>query len=160
MVEETVQISDMRLSDIDEVLEIEKLCFPTPWTRRAFVSELNENVYAHYIVARSNGRLAGYAGMWVILEEAHITNIAVHPAYRRQGLGWLLLHELMERARVRHATAMTLEVRTSNLVAQTMYTRAGFQVRGLRKGYYTDTKEDAIVMWKDDLAISTGARPH
>ncbi|HAI21247.1 MAG TPA: ribosomal-protein-alanine N-acetyltransferase [Clostridiales bacterium UBA8153] len=150
----------MRLSDIDEVLEIEKLCFPTPWTRRAFVSELNENVYAHYIVARSNGRLAGYAGMWVILEEAHITNIAVHPAYRRQGLGWLLLHELMERARVRHATAMTLEVRTSNLVAQTMYTRAGFQVRGLRKGYYTDTKEDAIVMWKDDLAISTGARPH
>jgi len=150
----------MRLSDIDEVLEIEKLCFPTPWTRRAFVSELNENVYAHYIVARSNGRLAGYAGMWVILEEAHITNIAVHPAYRRQGLGRLLLHELMERARVRHATAMTLEVRTSNLVAQTMYTRAGFQVRGLRKGYYTDTKEDAIVMWKDDLAISTGARPH
>jgi len=160
LVKETVRISDMRLSDIDEVLEIEKLCFPTPWTRRAFVSELNENVYAHYIVARSNGRLAGYAGMWVILEEAHITNIAVHPAYRRQGLGWLLLHELMERARVRHATAMTLEVRTSNLVAQTMYTRAGFQVRGLRKGYYTDTKEDAIVMWKDDLAISTGARPH
>jgi ribosomal-protein-alanine N-acetyltransferase len=158
-VEVNVCISDMRLSDLDEVLETEKLCFPTPWTRRAFVSELSENVYAHYIVARSHGQLVGYAGMWVILEEAHVTNIAVHPAHRRQGLGWLLLHELMERARIRHATAMTLEVRTSNLAAQEMYTRAGFQVRGLRKGYYTDTREDAIVMWKDDLEPVNGQWP-
>ncbi|MEW6522335.1 MAG: ribosomal protein S18-alanine N-acetyltransferase [Bacillota bacterium] len=141
----------MRLSDIDEVLETEKLCFPTPWSRRAFVSELTENIYAHYIVARVNGQLVGYAGMWVILEEAHITNIAVHPDHRRQGLGWRLLHELMERARERSATNMTLEVRKSNLGAQAMYARAGFYVRGLRKGYYTDTKEDAIIMWKDDL---------
>jgi ribosomal-protein-alanine N-acetyltransferase len=146
------QVSRMLLGDVDQVLEIEKLCFPTPWSRRAFVSELTENVYAHYIVARRDGAIRGYAGMWVILDEAHVTNIAVHPDERRRGLGWILLHELMGRALALGATRMTLEVRKSNVAAQELYTRAGFNARGLRKGYYTDTREDAIIMWKEDLA--------
>lgn len=148
---EKVRISRMQLSDLDEVMEIEKVCYPTPWSRRAFVGELTENVYAHYIVAHLETTLIGYAGMWVILEEAHVTNVSVHPEYRRIGLGKKLLHELIERARELGAARMTLEVRPSNHVARNLYCQTGFIERGLRKGYYTDTQEDAIIMWKYDL---------
>lgn len=145
------QVTEMRLADLDQVVEIEKLCYQTPWSRQAFVSELVTNEYAHYIVCRLSGKIVGYAGMWVILDEAHVTNIAVHPDYRGRGLGRLLLKELIERAKCRGATKMTLEVRKSNTVAQNLYYSFGFEARGIRKGYYSDTNEDAIIMWKDDL---------
>ncbi len=148
---EDVRISRMQLSDLDEVMEIEKVCYPTPWSRRAFVGELTENVYAHYIVAQAGDELIGYAGMWVILEEAHVTNVSVHPKHRRMGLGKRLLYELIERARNLGAARMTLEVRPSNHVARTLYSQTGFVECGRRKGYYTDTQEDAIIMWKYDL---------
>jgi len=144
----------MTVDDLDRVLEIEKLSYPTPWSRRAFESELRENAYAHYFVARQGGEVVGYIGMWVILDEAHITNIAVHPAFRRCGIGEALMRFSFDKARELGASRMTLEVRVSNLPAQTLYKKLGFQERGLRKGYYTDANEDAIIMWKDDL--STG----
>lgn len=149
-----VKIREMLIADLDEVLEIEQVSFPTPWSRRSFMQELTENIYAHYVVAEYCGRIVGYCGMWVILDEAHITNIAVRPEFRGRGIGERILKDMIERAKSRGATKMTLEVRVSNLTAQRLYKRLGFVARGLRRGYYSDTGEDAIVMWLDDLGPS------
>jgi ribosomal-protein-alanine N-acetyltransferase len=146
-----IRIEPMTLKDLDRVLEIESRSYPTPWSRRAFVSEVTDNSYAYYYVARKGDLIVGYVGMWVILEEAHITNIAVDPDYRRLGLGRLMLETMFDRAREHGATRMTLEVRVSNITAQSLYKKLGFTERGIRKGYYTDIQEDAIIMWKDDL---------
>jgi len=146
-----ITIEPMRVSDLDRVLEIEAVSYPTPWSRRAFQSELTENSYAHYFVARHNGEIVGYVGMWTILEEAHITNIAVHPDFRRKGVGRRMLLAMFEEAKRYGCTRMTLEVRVSNYSAQALYKELGFVNRGIRKGYYSDTNEDAYIMWKDDL---------
>ena len=146
-----IHIEKMTLEDLDRVLEIEALSYKTPWSRRAFTSEVTENSYAHYYVCRVDGRIIGYVGMWVILDEAHITNIAVDPESRRQRVAQRLLEAMFEKAKESGANRMTLEVRVSNLGAQTLYKKIGFAERGLRKGYYSDTNEDAIIMWKDDL---------
>ncbi len=146
-----IEIQKMTLNDLDRILEIEAQSYKTPWSRRAFTSEITENSYAHYFVARHEGKIVGYVGMWVILEEAHITNIAVDPAYRRQRVGQRMLEAMFEKAKEYGATRMTLEVRVSNYGAQNLYRKLGFVDRGTRKGYYTDTNEDAIIMWKDDL---------
>ncbi|HEY8450428.1 MAG TPA: ribosomal protein S18-alanine N-acetyltransferase, partial [Bacillota bacterium] len=125
--------------------------FPTPWSERAFRGELTANHYAHYFVAEVDGAVAGYAGLWIILDEAHVTNIAVHPDFRRRGVAQKLLETLFQRAAQRGCDRMTLEVRKSNIAAQTLYRRFGFEAKGIRRGYYTDTNEDAIVMWKYGL---------
>jgi ribosomal-protein-alanine N-acetyltransferase len=149
-----IDIEPMMIKDIDEILKIEAVSYPTPWSRRAFESEINDNSYAHYYVARHDGKVVGYVGMWIILDEAHITNIAVHPQYRRKGIGQCLLESMFEKARGFGATRMTLEVRVSNYTAQRLYKRLGFVERGTRKGYYTDTNEDAIIMWKENIGPS------
>jgi ribosomal-protein-alanine N-acetyltransferase len=146
-----IDIEQMHVSDLDRVLEIEALSYPTPWSRRAFQSELTDNTYAYYFVARHAGVIIGYVGMWVILDEAHITNIAVHPGFRRKAIGRRMLMAMFEEAKRRGATRMTLEVRVSNFSAQALYRDLGFVDRGIRKGYYSDTNEDAIIMWKDSL---------
>lgn len=146
-----IEIEPMTLQHLDRVLEIEALSYSTPWSKRAFVSEVTDNSYAYYYVARKDGIIVGYVGMWVILEEAHITNIAVAPDYRRLGIGQAMLEAMFSKAREKGATRMTLEVRVSNLGAQALYRKLGFADRGTRKGYYTDSNEDAIIMWKDDL---------
>lgn len=146
-----IEIEPMTLQHLDRVLEIEALSYSTPWSKRAFVSEVTDNSYAYYYVARKDGIIVGYVGMWVILEEAHITNIAVAPDYRRLGIGQAMLEAMFSKAREKGATRMTLEVRVSNLGAQALYRKLGFADRGIRKGYYTDSNEDAIIMWKDDL---------
>jgi ribosomal-protein-alanine N-acetyltransferase len=146
-----MRIDKMTLADLDRVLEIEALSYKTPWSRRAFTSEVTENSYAHYFVARHEGKIVGYVGMWVILDESHITNIAVDPEFRRHRIGQRLLLAMFEKAKEYGASRMTLEVRVTNTGAQTLYRNLGFADRGLRKGYYTDTNEDAIIMWKDDL---------
>jgi ribosomal-protein-alanine N-acetyltransferase len=148
---EPVRFADMEVRHVAGVLEIERRSFPTPWSERAFVSELTHNAYAHYLVALRGARVSGYAGMWLILDEAHITNIAVHPLERGRGLGDRLLSELERRAAAQGCRRMTLEVRPSNAVAQALYRKHGFEARGRRPGYYSDTHEDAIVMWKDGL---------
>jgi ribosomal-protein-alanine N-acetyltransferase len=148
---ESYRVVEMDVAHIPQVLEIERRSFPTPWSERAFLSELTQNAYAHYIVVLTGVRVVGYAGMWLILDEAHVTNIAVHPDFRGRHLGDRLLVELQKRALAHGCTRMTLEVRPSNPVAQHLYRKHGFEPRGLRPGYYTDTREDAIIMWKDGL---------
>lgn len=146
-----IDIEQMHVSDLDRVLEIEGLSYPTPWSRRAFQSEITDNTYAYYFVARHAGVVIGYVGMWVILDEAHITNIAVHPDFRRKAIGRRMLMAMFEEAKRHGATRMTLEVRVSNYGAQALYKDLGFVNRGVRKGYYSDTNEDAYIMWKDAL---------
>jgi ribosomal-protein-alanine N-acetyltransferase len=139
--------------DIEGVLEVEVASFTTPWSKGAFESEVYDNELTHYlvIVDTESKQVIGYAGMWIIVDEAHVTNVAILPDYRGRGLGEKLLRCLMSKAKERGATSMTLEVRRSNNEAKGLYTKLGFTARGVRPGYYTDTKEDAIIMWCDTL---------
>lgn len=146
-----VLISHMQLSDIDDILVIERQAFPTPWSRNAFVGELTQNPLAVYIVGREDGKIVCYAGAWLIHGEAHITNIAVDPGARHRGYGEAICRGLLRLAAEQGATKATLEVRMSNSVAQALYHKLGFRSVGVRPGYYTDTHEDALIMWKDDL---------
>ena len=146
-----VSLEAMRLEDVPRVVEIERESFRTPWPRDAYKHELTENRLAAYIVARADAEIVGYAGMWVILDEAHITTIAVDPAFRGQHVGERLLVGLIDAALGRGARWMTLEVRQSNATAQTLYKKYGFREIGVRKGYYSDNREDAIVMWSGNL---------
>jgi len=142
----------MTPADLDEVMTIERLSYLTPWSRDAFASELVQR-YTVYLVAREGERVVGYAGMHMIWEQAHVTNIAVHPEHRGRGCGERLLRALICAARRRGVRQMTLEVRASNAPAQGLYRKLGFVTApgAVRKGYYTDTGEDAIVMWKEPL---------
>ncbi|ABY91800.1 [SSU ribosomal protein S18P]-alanine acetyltransferase [Thermoanaerobacter thermohydrosulfuricus] len=146
-----VIIRPMRKEDVEEVLEIEKLSFSTPWSKEAFISEVTKNSCAKYIVAEVDNKIVGYGGFWVVVDEGHITNIAVHPEYRSKGIGSKIMEGLIDLAKKNGITAMTLEVRESNITAQHLYAKYGFRQLGRRKGYYQDNNEDAIIMWKYDL---------
>lgn len=138
----------MEKEHIDRIYEIEKACFSTPWSKESFRTEVEENPLAYYIAALEEEHIAGYAGMWVIVDEGHITNIAVDPKFRSKGIGNLLVDSLIKEAESRNLTALTLEVRQSNIIAQNLYKKFGFESGGVRKRYYQDTGEDAIIMWK------------
>ena len=142
-------IRKMMLHDIDQVLEVEKLSFSTPWSKGTFEAELRENLFAYYFVIVQDETVVGYAGLWMILDEAHVTNIAVHPDFRGLNFGKKLVRELIIQAFKSGANRITLEVRVSNLVARKLYKDFGFYEAGIRKGYYSDNNEDAVVMWKD-----------
>lgn len=144
-----VSIEIMKGIDIDEVLKVEELCFKTPWSYESFVSEIYKNNLARYIVAKLDGRIVGYAGMWFVLDEAHITNIAVHPNFRNRGIGDKLVKETLKIANENELKRITLEVRNSNGQAIRLYEKNGFKVEGIRKGYYADTHEDALIMWAE-----------
>lgn len=137
----------MRDEDIDQILIVEHECFTLPWSREAFYNELNHNQYAVYVVLEDAGRIIGYGGVWVVLDEAHITNIAILPEYRGRKLGEALLKKVMEISKAKGAETATLEVRVSNTAARSLYKKLGFQEGGIRKRYYTDNQEDGIVMW-------------
>ena len=142
-------IDVMNVSDIPGVQVIERHSFPTPWSMRAFVSEITENDCAHYFVMRNGRQVVGYVGMWLILDEGHITNIAVHPSWRRRGIGTRLLKAIAAHAYRQGARRMTLEVRRSNYKAQALYEKFGYSVVGVRPKYYLDDGEDALIMWKE-----------
>ncbi|MFQ5858886.1 MAG: ribosomal protein S18-alanine N-acetyltransferase [Anaerolineae bacterium] len=174
------EVAPMRVSDISEVMAIERQSFPTPWSSSAYRYELTFNANAHYYVVRSRRapRMAhiteadgwrfrlrrllrsaepaappilGYVGFWLVAGEAHISTIAVHPDARRRGLGELLLVHVIETALANGADFVTLEVRVSNHSAQRLYEKYGFNRTGRRKGYYSDNREDAWIMTVDDL---------
>lgn len=142
-----VTFRQMNMEDIEQVVAIEQVSFAIPWTAEAFERELTINEYAYYTVMEEDGAIIGYCGLWLILDEAHITNIAILPEYRGKKLGEALLRHVMENARKRGAKTMTLEVRVSNEAAQSLYRKLGFLNGGIRKRYYTDNYEDALVMW-------------
>jgi ribosomal-protein-alanine N-acetyltransferase len=141
-----VVVEPMTLDDIPAVHAIERLSFSTPWPSEAFEEELNRNRLAHYLVARRNGEVLGFGGVWMMVDEAHVTTFSVHPDVRRHGVGTRLLLGLLERARQLGAARMTLEVRVSNAAAQALYAKLGFAEAGIRRGYYTDDGEDALIM--------------
>lgn len=146
---ESVVFRPMQVEDIPRVKIVERACFPVPWSRGIFLSELTKNDSAFYVVAEIDGEIVGYAGVWIILDEGHVTNIAVHPKHRRKGIGRQLMEQITAFAILRGAQRMTLEVRVGNLVAQDLYQKLGYEFSGIRKGYYQDNKEDAYIMWKD-----------
>jgi len=141
-----VVVDPMRLDDVAAVHEIERLSFRTPWPAYAFEQELRANRLARYIVARAGDRIVGFAGIWMMVDEAHVTTFGVHPDWRRQAIGRQLLLNLVELADSIGARRLTLEVRESNIAARVLYQRFGFEVVGRRKAYYTDDGEDALVM--------------
>jgi len=142
-----IDIQFMNAQHIEEILQIEFDSFTTPWTRNNFNSELSNN-NAIYIVALENNKVIGYAGMWHVINEGHILNVAVKAENRKQGIGTLLISELEKIALEKEMIGLTLEVRESNSAALQLYQKFGFKAEGIRKRYYSDPGEDAIIMWK------------
>lgn len=140
----------MMAADVDGVAAVEAATFPTPWSRDAFASEMR-NVAARYLVAEKDGKIIGYAGAWIILDESHITNIAVLKEERGQGIGRALTAGLLKYLANLGAAYATLEVRKSNEVAQNLYKSLGFIKLGVRKRYYEDNGEDAFIMVCDHM---------
>ena len=135
----------MTETDLDEVMTIEQESFSLPWSRESYLGELNNN-FANYMVCDYAGDIAAYGGIWVVFEEAHITNVAVAGKFRGQGIGCSLMAELENIARAKHATRIFLEVRPSNAAALKMYNKLDYIQTGSRKAYYTDNGEDALIM--------------
>ena len=146
-----LRIEPMRKKDLDEVLAIERQVYPTPWSRNVFLSELAYRRERSYSVALLDGRVAGYSGVMYVLEDAHITNIAVDPALQRRHVASALMYSLVHEALSAGARNLTLEVRVSNHGAQRLYQSFGFMPVGVRKGYYQESNEDAIIMWVYDI---------
>jgi ribosomal-protein-alanine N-acetyltransferase len=145
----SLSISPMRPDDLDEVVAIERASFGMPWSRGAFLYEIQQNRVARCWIMREDDRVAAYLCLWEIGDELHVTNIAVHPALRRRGLARRLLSAILDDGRARHLRAVTLEVRPTNDEARTLYESFGFRVVGRRRGYYYDTGEDALIMESD-----------
>lgn len=141
-----VRVSRLREADLDAVLAIERVSFPTAWTRDNFLYELRDNRFARNLALRVDAALAGYACLWVIEEELKINNIALRPDLRGRGFGHLLLRACLEVGLAERCSEATLEVRPSNLIARRLYERYGFRETGRRSGYYQDTREDAVLM--------------
>jgi [ribosomal protein S18]-alanine N-acetyltransferase len=153
-----VQIMPMRRRHLRSVVRIEAQVYPRPWTQSLFVSELALRSTRAYFVAKVGREIVGYGGVMLSINDGHITTIAVDPGWQRQSIGTRLLLALAREAIERNATALTLEVRLSNRGAQEMYRRFGFIPVGVRKGYYADTGEDALVMWAYEVGEPPYAR--
>jgi [ribosomal protein S18]-alanine N-acetyltransferase len=146
-----VRLSAMRVEDIPDVHIIERASFPVPWPSYAFRQELATNRLARYLVLRVADEVVAYGGIWLMVDEAHVTTFAVLPAWRRQGLGSRLMLAIMDLAAEMGAGVATLEVRLSNLPARRLYERFGFRPVGVRPRYYTDNGEDALIMTSEEL---------
>ena len=142
----SLSIEPMRPADLTDVLVIERASFSMPWSRGAFLYEVEQNQVARCWVGREDGRIVGYICLWEVADELHITNVAVHPDARRRGVARALLESVFERGRASRSRLVLLEVRPSNNEALALYESFGFRVVGRRRGYYYDTGEDALVM--------------
>ena len=152
----SLRIDRMRSEDLDEVLEIERASFTMPWSRGAFLYEMERNRVARCWVTREGRSVVGYLCLWEIVDEVHITNAAVRPSPRRLGVGRARLAGVVADARRRAVRVVALEVRPSNFEARMLYESFGFRVVGRRRGYYWDTGEDALVMETDLQAVKPG----
>lgn len=142
-----VNVSLMDENDIDGVLEISNISFSSPWSKASYEQELS-NSLAKYFVAKLNNKIVGFIGTWIIVDESHITNVAVHPDYRKLGIASKLIEELISYCDKENCIAYTLEVRAGNKPAISLYEKHGFKIDGVRKEYYQDNKEDALLMWR------------
>lgn len=148
-----VTIRKMTQHDISAVMEIDRKSFPAPWTREVYEQEIKNNDFAHYFVIETDGQIVGYVGLWIVFEDAQITNIAVLPEYRGNNIGKQLFSFAIIYALQKGAHYLSLEVRPSNEVAKNMYRSFGLKEAGIRKNYYPDNGEDAIVMWVNLLEV-------
>ncbi|MGI6296695.1 MAG: ribosomal protein S18-alanine N-acetyltransferase [Armatimonadota bacterium] len=146
-----VDIRRMQPEDVPSVMVIERECFTAPWRESSYLTELS-NRSAYYVVACVDDEIVGYAGQWVIMDEAHITTLGVAKQYRGRAIGEQLLIAMLEEAVRQNAKRATLEVRDSNIIAQNLYHKYGFQTVAIRRGYYTDNHEDAQVMWVENIS--------
>lgn len=146
-----VRITPMRRRHLRAVVRIEQRVYPRPWSYGLFLSEIGQRATRVYLVARVDGTVVGYGGLFRAADESHITTIVVDPRWHRRGIATRLLLALARAAIQRGSTSLTLEVRVSNAGAQALYQRFGFVPAGVRRGYYPDTREDAIVMWANDI---------
>ena len=145
-------IRRMTLADVDQVHALELATFAMPWSKQSFAEEMTRNACARYLVAMDEtDKLIAYAGAWIIFDEAHVTNVAVDKAWRGQGVGRAIMQALMQYVANMGAQYLTLEVRRSNMVAQALYQRLGFVELGVRKRYYEDNGEDALLLVCDHL---------
>lgn len=147
-----LRVEPMTIGDIPAVHDIERASFPVPWPAYAFRQELETNRLARYLVVRAGERTVAYGGIWLMVDEAHVTTFAVLPSWRRRGVGAQLMLALIELAQEVGAKVLTLEVRLSNIAARTLYQRFGFRPVGLRPRYYSDNGEDALIMTTDPIA--------
>ena len=136
--------------DVDMMAQLDRLCFAEPWSRESFRQEMEENPVAFYVVAEEDGEVVGYAGLWCIGDEGHITNVAVHPDRRGRHIGTALMKTVIDFTGDQGIKKHTLEVRPSNKTALALYKRFGFKEAGRRPGYYGDNGEDALIMWRDE----------
>ncbi len=152
MIDTVLLIRPMGLDDLATVQEIERSSFSTPWPPQAYRQELETNRLAHYLVAELAGEVVGYGGVWIMVDEAHITTFAVRPGYRRRRIGERLLLALLDLSIELGAREATLEVRLSNMAARRLYEKYGFRPVGIRPRYYSDNQEDALIMTTEPLA--------
>lgn len=146
-----IELAPMRRRHLRSVLAIEAAVYPRPWSFSLFLSEIALRGSRAYVIARCGEEVVGYAGLMLALDDAHITTIAVDPSWQRRQVATRLILHLADVARERGATHMTLEVRVGNTEAQNLYRTFGFRPAGIRKGYYAETNEDALVMWSEDI---------
>ena len=148
----SAKIKPMQKSDLDDVISIEAKAYGEHhWSKDSFMSELSNDLAKYFSVFNTDGQLIGYCGCWQILEEAHITNIAVSPDYRRKHIGEALLTTIIDECYRNMAKYITLEVRVGNKLAIALYEKYGFKSLGVRKGYYQDNNEDALIMWTENI---------
>jgi ribosomal-protein-alanine N-acetyltransferase len=147
-----VELRRLEPSDLDAVEEIERASYPTPWSRAMFAAELEKPSSLAIGAYHDGGELVGYAIVSRYVDAWHVMNIAVVPDFRRRGIGRSLLERLFEVTASDPRRGYTLEVRVSNAEAIRLYERLGFEARGVRRGYYTDNREDALIMWRDPLS--------
>jgi len=145
-----VNFEKVKLEDIDEMLKIEKKSFHSHWSRQTFIDEFSAD-NGHYVAIKDGGRILGYSGFRYVLDEGHITTLAVSPKFRKKGIGTKLIAQLIEDAKVKGLKKLYLEVRQSNVAAQKIYKKFGFKVLDRRREYYQHTGEDALVMQNDDF---------
>ena len=148
----SIKIKPMEKSDIDAVIALEEQAYGQHhWSRESFLSELSNDLASYFSAVNENGELVAYCGCWKILEEAHITTIAVLPDYRRKHIAEALLKTVIEECYKDMVKFITLEVRVSNIPAIGLYEKYGFKSLGTRKGYYQDNNEDALIMWTENI---------
>lgn len=147
-----IRIGPMRRRHLRSVVRLEEKTNPRPWSMALFLSELRYSESRAYVVAHAGTRLVGYAGMMIVVGDAHVTNVAVDESVRRAGIATRMMLVLARRAIAEDAEALTLEVRASNTGAQALYRRFGFAPAGVRKNYYAESNEDAVIMWANDIA--------